>query len=61
MNLSCQSPMTRFPRGDETDRLHRWGYRRYREMFTERQLLGLGFLLRQITQVDNTPSKPLLG
>jgi len=27
--------------GDETDRLHRWGYRYYREMFNERQLLGL--------------------
>jgi len=27
--------------GDETDRLHRWGYRRYRDLFNERQLLGL--------------------
>ena len=27
--------------GDETDRLHRWGYRRYRELFNDRQLLGL--------------------
>ena len=27
--------------GDETDRLHRWGYARYRDMFNERQLLGL--------------------
>jgi adenine-specific DNA methylase len=27
--------------GDETDRLHRWGYRRYRELFNQRQLLGL--------------------
>lgn len=27
--------------GDETDRLHRWGYRRYRDMFSARQLLGL--------------------
>ncbi len=27
--------------GDETGRLLRWGYRRYREMFNERQLLGL--------------------
>ena len=46
-------PDDEIPRGDETDRLHRWGYRRYREMFTERQLLGLGLLLRRITQVDN--------
>ena len=29
------------PRGDETDRLHRWGYQRYRDMFNSRQLLGL--------------------
>lgn len=27
--------------GDETDRLHRWGYRYYRELFNERQLVGL--------------------
>ena len=27
--------------GDETDRLHRWGYWRYRDLFNERQLLGL--------------------
>jgi adenine-specific DNA methylase len=29
------------PPGDETGRLRRWGYRRYRELFNERQLLGL--------------------
>lgn len=27
--------------GDETDRLHRWGYRFYRDLFNARQLLGL--------------------
>lgn len=27
--------------GDESDRLHRWGYRYYKEMFNSRQLLGL--------------------
>jgi adenine-specific DNA methylase len=27
--------------GDESDRLHRWGYRRYRDLFNDRQLLGL--------------------
>ncbi len=27
--------------GDETDRLHRWGYKRYRDLFNPRQLLGL--------------------
>ena len=46
-------PDDEIPPGDETDRLHRWGYRRYREMFTERQLLGLGLLLSRITEVSN--------
>lgn len=34
-------PQEEIPPGDETDRLHRWGYRYYREMFNARQLLGL--------------------
>ena len=34
-------PREEIPPGDETDRLHRWGYRLYREMFNDRQLLGL--------------------
>ena len=34
--------------GDETDRLHRWGYRFYRELFNDRQLLGLELSCRQI-------------
>jgi adenine-specific DNA methylase len=34
--------------GDETDRLHRWGYKRYRELFNERQLLGLELSCRHI-------------
>lgn len=38
---SSYVPDEEIPRGDETDRLHRWGYRRYREMFNDRQLLGL--------------------
>lgn len=41
-------PDDEIPTGDETDRLHRWGYRRYREMFNERQLFGLGTLLLRI-------------
>lgn len=43
------------PQGDETNRLHRWGYRRYREMFNSRQLLGLELSCRAISSVtDNT-------
>lgn len=46
-------PAAEIPSGDETDRLHRWGYRRYREMFNDRQLLGLGLLLRRIKAIDD--------
>jgi adenine-specific DNA methylase len=41
-------PDDEIPAGDETDRLHRWGYRYYREMFNDRQLLGLEFAARAI-------------
>lgn len=37
-------PTETIPDGDETDRLHRWGYRRYSEMFNPRQLVGLELL-----------------
>lgn len=40
------------PSGDETDRLHRWGYRRYRELFNARQLLGLETLATAIASVE---------
>ncbi len=53
--LSCASlttvPDDLIPAGDETARLHRWGYRRYRDMFNPRQLLGLATLGRLITGV----------
>jgi putative DNA methylase len=41
-------PDDEIPRGDETDRLLRWGYRKYREMFNDRQLLGLELSCRLI-------------
>lgn len=34
-------PQEKIPTGDETDRLHRWGYEFYRQMFNARQLAGL--------------------
>ena len=34
-------PEDAIPPGDETDRLHRWGYSHYRQLFNARQLLGL--------------------
>jgi len=39
--------------GDETNRLLRWGYRRYREMFNERQLLGLELSARFISEIPD--------
>ena len=39
--------------GDETDRLHRWGYSRYRQMFNARQLLGLELACRLISEIDD--------
>lgn len=39
--------------GDETNRLHRWGYHRWAELFSDRQLLGLGLLMRRIAEVEN--------
>lgn len=42
-------PDDKIPAGDETDRLHRWGYQRYSEMFNSRQLLGLELSARHIS------------
>lgn len=39
--------------GDETDRLHRWGYTHYRDMFNPRQLLGLELSCRRIAKVQD--------
>jgi adenine-specific DNA methylase len=39
------------PPGDETDRLLRWGYAKYRDMFNARQLLSLGTLLSRLMDV----------
>ena len=46
-------PEDEIPTGDETNRLHRWGYRRYSEMFNPRQLLGLEWSCRLIEGVFN--------
>jgi adenine-specific DNA methylase len=52
-NSDLPIPQEKIPPGDETARLLRWGYRSYREMFNERQLLGLGLLLRRIREVES--------
>ena len=38
--------------GDETDRLRRWGYSRYRQMFNVRQLLGVELTCRLISGIE---------
>lgn len=39
--------------GDETDRLHRWGYSHYRQMFSFRQLFGLELSCRIISEIKD--------
>ncbi len=46
-------PEDKIPDGDETDRLHRWGYKCYRDLFNARQLLGLELSCRWIAAVKN--------
>lgn len=46
-------PDDEIPSGDETNRLHRWGYKRYREMFNARQLLALELSARIISKTAN--------
>jgi len=41
------------PEGDESSRLHRWGYQRFRELFNARQLLGLETSARMIAGVED--------
>jgi hypothetical protein len=41
-------PDDEIPAGDETNRLLRWGYKRFRELHNERQLLGLALLAERI-------------
>lgn len=46
-------PPDAIPAGDETDRLHRWGYTRYKELFHDRQLLALELSARFIAAVGD--------
>lgn len=46
-------PEQEIPPGDETDRLHRWGYSRYRDLFNDRQLFGLELSCRLIADIEN--------
>ncbi len=46
-------PDDAIPKGDETERLHRWGYQHYRDLFNARQLLGLELSCQWIDQVED--------
>jgi adenine-specific DNA methylase len=46
-------PNESIPPGDETARLHRWGYEAYRQLFNPRQLLGLNTLATTIASIQD--------
>lgn len=54
-------PDQKIQAGDETSRLHRWGYHRWSELFSDRQLLGLGLLMRRIAEVENDEARYALA
>ena len=47
--------------GDESSRLHRWGYQKYRQLFNARQLVGLELSCRRIAQEKNPRVKQALA
>jgi adenine-specific DNA methylase len=55
LQMSSQEfvPDDNIPPGDETTRLHRWGYRTYRQLFNPRQLLGLNALATAIAAIQD--------
>ena len=54
-------PDEEIPEGDETTRLHRWGYRRYAELFNERQRFSLAVLAEAISKVPDTQHRHALA
>lgn len=60
-DITMELPEDEIPDGDETKRLHRWGYRKFREMFNERQLLSLGLLMRRIKEVEDNEIRHALA
>ncbi len=58
---SIYIPGDEIPSGDETNRLHRWGYSHYRQMFNNRQLLGLELSARFIARQSNERVKNALA
>ena len=63
--LAAKHPSTYWPdelipTGTETNRLLRWGYNRWRDLFNDRQLYGLGVLAAQISEEPEGPIKRAL-
>lgn len=54
-------PEDEIPAGDESSRLHRWGYEKFRELFNVRQLLGLETSARFISLVKDLRLKRALS
>ncbi|MDR1873278.1 MAG: DUF1156 domain-containing protein [Deltaproteobacteria bacterium] len=54
-------PEDLIPPGDETNRLHRWGYSRYRELFNARQLVGLEAICQLVSQVEDDGARQALA
>ena len=54
-------PDDEIPSGDETNRLHRWGYTRYRELFNSRQLLGLELSAAMISEIKDVRIRDALA
>ena len=55
------APDEEIPPGDETRRLHRWGYRLWRELFNPRQLLGLELSCRLIAEIGDARARAALA
>jgi putative DNA methylase len=63
-HVSLNSPLIpddKIPAGDETDRLLRWGYLRYSQMFNARQLLGLALSCGTIMELEGGPLRDALA
>lgn len=46
-------PNDAIPAGDETNRLHRWGYERFRELFNTRQLVAIETAARFVSRIKD--------
>ncbi|KXA95578.1 hypothetical protein AKJ36_00080 [candidate division MSBL1 archaeon SCGC-AAA259I07] len=52
-NTDVNVPTQKIPEGQETNRLHKWGYTRFHQMFNDRQLLCLSKILKEIMNFED--------